>query len=81
MCPDKAKECKRAILEYVHILHRQMVQATDHSHDNTDQINKGTLEISPSGFPVAPRPNKWNKVTRVDLEPLYRMYITEHYRK
>jgi hypothetical protein len=89
MFPDKAKEFKCSLLEYVEILFKQFVgpgaPSTTTGHTGvtgTDESQaKGTLEIHSSGYPVAPRTNKWKKVTRNDLEPLYRMYITEHYRK
>ena len=37
------------------------------------------VHLDSSGFPVAPQPHLWTKFTRSDLEPLYRIYITEHY--
>ena len=41
---------------------------------------QGMLEINEDGYLVAPRTQSWGKVTKADLEPIYRMYITQHYR-
>jgi hypothetical protein len=81
MYPDKTKEMKRTVLEYLKTLHRQHTSGADARNTNADIDNEATLEIHQSGFPVAPRLNSWRKITRGKLEPLYRMYITQHYRK
>lgn len=79
MYPDKAKEMKRTLLDYIKALKNAHVRNADIAE--TAEQRKGTLEINENGFPLAPRTHSWPKVTRADLEPLYRLYITHHYRK
>lgn len=77
MYPEKAKEIKRMVNEYVKVLRR------DHFiniQDPNNGVQKPTITIDETGYPVAPRPQSWTKVTKADLEPLYRFYITQHYR-
>jgi hypothetical protein len=83
MWPDMAGEIKRAVFEYVEVLKKSINRPAGITGlTGTDDIpTKGTLEIHSSGYPVAPRTNTGNRKTRKDLEPLYRMYITEQYRK
>jgi hypothetical protein len=82
MFPDKAKEMKRMILEYIKILRRAHNEGgQDADNDIVNGIRKNTLQIHESGFPVGPRPASWLKVTRAELEPIYRLYITKHYRE
>lgn len=81
MFPEKAKEYKRDLLNYIEMLHKQFVGPCTPTNNTGNTGTPGTLEIHSSGYPVAPRTGTWKKVTRNDLEPIYRMYITEHYRK
>lgn len=69
---------KRAINEYL----KTLLLAKDRGAEKQDRSADmhGTLEINPDGYPVAPRTQSWRKVTKADIEPLYRMYITQHYR-
>ena len=39
------------------------------------------LELGTDGYPIAPKLTKEVKVKKNDLEQLYRLYITYHYRK
>ena len=39
-----------------------------------------TIELDTDGFPIVPRPPSWDKITKEELEKLYRTYITQHYR-
>ena len=78
MFPEKAKEMKRMVLDYIKIVRR------DHFPNAEANISNGlqndTLQIDASGFPISPKPESWAKVTKADLEPIYRMYIKRHYR-
>ena len=38
------------------------------------------IQLDPDGFPIAPSPSSWDKFTKLDLEQLYRSYITHQYR-
>ena len=82
MFPDKAKEMKRTVLDYIKILRNAHFSSSQNTGDEiTNGLQKNTLQIDESGFPVAPRPQSWLKVKRDDLEPIYRMYMTRHYRE
>jgi hypothetical protein len=82
MFPDKAKEMKRMILDYVKILRRAHAEDSGNAVDDiANGFQKDAIQIDDSGFPKAPRPLSWIKVTRAELEPIYRLYITKHYRK
>lgn len=82
MYPDKAKEMKRMVLDYIKCLRQAHFASTQiPSNITTNGIQRNTLEIHDSGFPLAPRPESWSKVTKADLEPIYRLYIGKHYRK
>ena len=80
MFPDKAKEMKRMVLEYIKVLRRAHFDNSQNaSHEATNGFENDTLQIDDSGFPVAPRPISWTKVKKDDLEPIYRLYIARHY--
>ena len=79
MYPDKAMYMKRSVLEYLKALQDAHAPGVDQSE--AGQAGAGVLTIDPNGFPIAPRTQSWKKVTRGILEPLYRLYMTEHYSK
>jgi hypothetical protein len=81
---DKAKEMKRMVLDYIKLLRRAHFENNTHTQTTGEDISNGfernRIQTDESGFPIAPRPLSWTKVTKVELEPLYRMYIARHYR-
>jgi len=82
MYPEKAKEMKRLVLDYIKVLRRSHFNNTQNaSEDITNGFEKDVIVIDESGFPLAPRPDSWSGVTRGDLESIYRLYITRHYSK
>lgn len=82
MFPDKAKDFKRSLNEYLKALLVAKNRGADRPEaDHSRSEIHDAVEIDPSGFPIAPRIHTWNKVTRRLLEPLYKLYITKHYRK
>ncbi|KAF8809692.1 hypothetical protein BYT27DRAFT_7254409 [Phlegmacium glaucopus] len=85
--PDKSKDIKRTLLEYLKILAAPIAGGSAGVHAGvTTGVNAGpgpdtlTIQLDPNRFPIAPRFASWNKVSKEDLERLYRMYITQHYR-
>jgi hypothetical protein len=78
MYPDKAKEMKRMVLEYIKILRRDHFSVAD--VDTSNGLQRDTLQIDATGFPIAPRPLTWTKVTKAELEPIFRLYMKRHYR-
>lgn len=82
MFEDKAVEMKRNILEYIQILRKAHINNTESpAEEFINGIQRNTLQIDESGFPLAPRPESWKKVTKAELEPIFRLYIARHYRK
>jgi hypothetical protein len=82
MYPDKATEMKRMVLDYIKLLTRADSQNTGPARSTGEETNgfiRNRILTNESGFPMAPRPLSWKKVTKVELEPLYRMYIARHY--
>lgn len=75
MYPEKANEIKRLVLEYIKILRR------DHYTNGQSNDINNTLQVDADGYPLAPRPQSWTKLKKADLEPLFRLFITRHYRK
>lgn len=78
MFPEKTKEMKRNVLEYIKILRRDHYSSADDIPANGFQ--KNSIEIDATGFPLAPRPQNWANLTKADLEPAFRLYIKRHYR-
>jgi len=81
MYPEKAKDMKKMVLAYIKVLR------TTHFNENEDSskemkngMQRDILQMDEDGFPVAPQPHSWTIVTKADIEPLYRLYITRHYR-
>jgi hypothetical protein len=83
MYPDKAMEMKRSVLDYIKVLRSaHMSNVQNAGEDITNGFRKNSLQVDDdTGFPIAPRPTLWSKVTKAELEPIYRLYITRHYRK
>lgn len=76
MFPEKAIEMKKMVIDYIKILQK------DHFLNSQDDgIQKSILNIDDDGYPIAPRPQSGTKLTRAQLEPMYRLYIARHYRK
>ncbi|KAF8811080.1 hypothetical protein BYT27DRAFT_7253210 [Phlegmacium glaucopus] len=87
--PDKSKDIKRTLLEYLKTLGASVAGGSAGVNagvnaGGTAGLTAGahtvTMQLDPNGFPIAPTVASWNSVSKEDLEPLYRMYITQHYR-
>lgn len=78
----KSTEFKRTILEYV----KTVRTAADTGTGTTPGAGLGsndpslTVRLDPKGFPIAPSPQSWDKVSKDNIEKLYRSYVTQHYR-
>jgi len=76
MHQEKAEDIIRTVFEYI-----TTVEASRHAGSGAGhQKNTLTIEVNPDGFPIAPCPPSWDKISKKDLEKLYRTYITLHYR-
>lgn len=81
MYSDKAKEIKRMVLDYIKTLRSAHISNSQNANgeiENGPQQN--ALQIDEKGFPIAPRPHSGSKITKADLETIYRLYIARHYR-
>lgn len=82
MYPEKAIEMKRTVLDYIKLLRRTYQDISQNTNaDVVNGIDQLTLKIDSTGYPLAPRPQSWTKVTRAEVEPIYRMYMAKQYRK
>jgi hypothetical protein len=82
MYPEKALEMKKMVLDYIKVLRRAHFDLSQNSADeNVNALPRIRLDLDPDNFPIAPRPTSWSKVTKVELEPIYRLYMKQHYRK
>jgi hypothetical protein len=81
MFPDKAKEMKRMVLDYIKVLRRDHLGHSQTPANINNGLQTNTLEINEAGYPIAPQPQSWTKVKRDNLESIYRLYIARHYRK
>lgn len=80
MHEEKAQDIIRTVLEYI-----TTVEASRHAGSGAgsgagNRKNELTIVVNPDGFPIAPCPPSWDKISKKDLEKLYRTYITLHYR-
>lgn len=74
----KVDEFMRTVMEYVKTV-RAAARSGSGSGSEPGQTSV-TVEVDSDGYPIAPCPTSWDKVTKDDLERLYRLYITQHYR-
>ena len=81
MFPDKAIEMKRMVLDYIKVLHGSHSNSTIMPDEISNGLEKLTLQIDETGFPIAPQPQSWTKIKKDNLESIYRLYMTQHYRK
>ena len=82
MFPKEALQIKKKVLDYIGVLR----EAHSHnigqaSEETTNGFLRNAIRLDEFGFPKAPRPLDWSKVTKVELEPLFRMYIRSNYSK
>lgn len=78
MHEDKATEIMRTVHDYI-----QIVKASSRAGVGAGAgsgIKNLTIALDDNGYPIAPCPASWDKVTKAKLEYLYRTYITQHYR-
>jgi hypothetical protein len=76
MYENKVSDIMRTFHEYI-----SEVQAAGAGAGAGAGSRKNMIQMDPDGFPIAPTPSSWDKFTKVDLEQLYRSYITHQYRK
>ena len=75
MHESKASEIMRTVNSYI-----QTIYAGAGARGVTGN-GKHTIELDSEGCPIAPSPASWDKIMKVELEMLYRNYVTYQYRK
>ena len=81
MYPEKSQEFKRLVKEYI-----ETVQATNagvgavNNQTGADETQV-TIQLDINRFPIVPKIPDDKKMKKIDLEQLYRLYLTHHYRK
>jgi hypothetical protein len=75
---DRATDMKRTVLDYIKTL--RAMRSTGANAGAGATSHGTTVHLNQDGFPIVPCPASWEKVTKEDLEAMYRSYITQHYR-
>ena len=82
MYPEKAIKMKRMVFEYIKLLRQTHQDISQNANaDIVNGIEAWTIKTDATGFPLAPQPQSWMRVTRAEVEPIFRMYMTLHYCK
>lgn len=80
----KTIELKRIFMEYVKTVRAAADTSNGTGTGAGDRLVSTdpslTVRLDPKGFPVAPSPPSWDKVSKDNIERLYRSYVTHHYR-
>ena len=72
MHKDATKDILRTVLQYI-----KQVRNVTGSGPDPDPL---AINLDSEGFPIIPKPDSsWTKVTKGNLEKLYRSYLTHHY--
>lgn len=80
MYENKVEDIMRTVMEYVKTIRAATATGTvTGTGTRSDQLTI-SVELDSGGFPIAPSPSLWDKVSKDDLEKTYRSYITHHYR-
>lgn len=62
------------VMEYVQDRHRANIQNMANQDTGVDLVNKfswNIIQMDDSGFPLAPWPSEWKKVTKLELEQVF----------
>jgi len=74
---DKSNELKRTLLEYIKTLRAIKVG----TGAGAGAVSSLDIRVNPRGFPMAPCPPSWEKISKDTLEGLFHKYISLHYRE
>jgi hypothetical protein len=75
----KATDIMRSVHDYIKTVEGS-ARAGSGAGAGAGSRNKNiTIELNPDGYPIAPTPPSWDKITKIDLEKLYRTYLGIHY--
>ena len=80
MHPEKAKDILRLINEYIKTVRSSAGIGSGSGAGAGSGRNNLNIELDPNGFPIVPSIPSWDKISKEELEKLYRNYITQHYR-
>lgn len=73
---EKVDDFMRLVMDYV-----KSVRATKSTGAGAGaDAGKCSIRLDPDGFPMIPSPSSWAKITKGEMETIYRSYMTHHYR-
>lgn len=75
----KATDIMRSVHDYIKTV-KAGARAGAGPMSGPDSRNTNiTIELNPEGYPIAPTPPSWDKITKIELEKLYRIYLGIQY--
>jgi hypothetical protein len=77
MYEEKVEDFMRTVMEYVKIVRSAASARSSPGAGSGETILD--IELDSDGFPKAPTTESLEKITKEDLERLYRSYMTQHY--
>jgi hypothetical protein len=80
MHEDKSNDIMLSVHEYIQTVEASGRGAAGAGFGSGTSKANLSIEVDSEGFPISPSPSSWDKTSKVDIEPLYRSYITLHYR-
>lgn len=89
--PEKCNEIKRMLIDYLDSLQELTVGAVSDTGADTGagsttgpvpvpDLHPTGITLDINGYPIAPYMTAETKISKETLEPLYRLYLTSHYR-
>jgi hypothetical protein len=65
----------RTVKEYITNL-QDSIGAGSGAEPSTGNLR---IEVDADNFPKVPRPPSWDKISKIELEKIYRSYLSSHY--
>ena len=78
---DRATDMKHMVLDYIKTLQAICLTGAGTGPGGVGTSHGTIIHWDQDGFPLIPSSVSWDKVSKEDLEAMYRSYITQHYRK
>ena len=77
MYRDASKEFSRKVYDYMKKLHSTTVDGPGGGPG--PGLDPLEIKLDSDGFPIVPSPASWNKISKDQLEKMYRSYLSIHY--
>lgn len=81
MHESKATEIMRSVHEYIKTVKAGARTGAGAGSGPGFRNNDITIEFNQDGHPIVPTPPSWDKITKIELEKLYRTYLAIQYGK